>query len=433
MPRVAFRQLLMGLVLCACGEDASARVRLVPNVIAGVQVDQAERHDGVGMAAAPLRVGSTTAMRLQSLQYFVTSIQLCQDLERVGSGFSNPQGCIELYRNDEDLPDYQTYLVTQAKDDETEGRFVDLMTAEGQATLHKPVALEMPIADPEDAEKESGSQAGVYRFGLINFFRPIKVTAEFPVLGEPDQYFRTRAVTQIMEGRTVGGTFGSERVQIGDTRSGPTEQTTYMLNNGGTLFTFQKPFTVEQADVESGAEISVDLVFNPDSFGQAYENNGCDDVNIAICDPTNGVVIDMPYVHMSPVPRKAGEHTRKETYLVDYTTNAKLRVELYYNDADPQASVQGVDTAIVYTGEVSEPARNSTSRDFVSQSGSIETNDASVDLEDTERVKTLEGLLRRQNGTARISCQFKGPLCPEAGPSVERAYIYVGDTQVSVD
>src|SRR5262249_13262371 len=269
-----------------------------------------------------------------------------------------------------------------------------------------------------------------YRFGLINFFRPIKVSAEFPVLGEPDQYFRTRAVTRVLEGRTVDGTFGSERVEIGDTLSGPTEQTTYMLNNGGTLFTFQNPFTVEQADVDSGAEISVDLVFNPDSFGQAFENNGCDDVNLAICDPTNGVVIEMPYVHMSPVPRKAGEHTRKETYLLDYTPNAKLRVELYYNDADPDASVQGVDTAIVYSGAVREPAMNMTARDFVSQSGSIEANDASVDLEDTERVKTVEGLLRRQDGTVRINCQFKGPVCPEAGMSVERAYTYVGDTQV---
>src|ERR1700712_394330 len=103
-----------------------------------------------------------------------------------------------------------------------------------------------------------------------------------------------------------------------------------MLNNGGALFVFQKPFLITQEDIDAQAEIKVDLVFNPENFGQAYEQasesqNCADDQYASICDPINNVVIDMPYVRMNPVPRKTGERTRKETYLVDYDSASKLR------------------------------------------------------------------------------------------------------------
>ena len=260
------------------------------------------------------------------------------------------------------------------------------------------------------------------------------MTAQFPIVGEPDQYFRTRAVTQITGGRTMDGRFNTERVQIGDTLSGPTEETTYLLNNGGALFTFQKPFVITQADVDSQAEIKVDLVFNPENFGQAYQAGDCtSDSNVAICDPTNNVVIDMPYVRMNPVPRKAGERTRKETYLMDYDTSSKLRIELYYNDADQEAGIQGVDAAVVYTAVSNQPNNNIVASNFVSQSGSVATGDASVSLLDYQHTPTLSGLIRRHDGTAAVHCVFSGTICPTVGATVERAYTFVGDTVVSAD
>jgi hypothetical protein len=153
-----------------------------------------------------------------------------------------------------------------------------------------------------------------------------------------------------------------------------------------------------------------------------------------ICDPTNNVAIDMPFVHMSPVPRKTGEKTRKETYLVDYDSNSKLRIELYYNDADAEAGVQGVDTAIVYnagTPAGSMPSFNTISSNFVSQTGSVTTNDASVSLMDYQRSVNLEGLLRRQAGTVTVHCLFPGSICSTLNETFTRAYTYVGDTVVS--
>src|SRR4051812_11419728 len=159
-----------------------------------------------------------------------------------------------------------------------------------------------------------------------------------------------------------------------------------MLNNGGALFTFQKPFVITREDIEAKAEIKIDLVFNPENFGQAYETQSCRDQNwVQICDPINNVVIDMPYVRMNPVPRKTGEKTRKETYLMDYDVDSKLRIELYYNDADPEAGVQGVDTAVIYGPGATSPNNNVIASNFVAQTGSVRSNNAQVSLLDYQR------------------------------------------------
>ena len=438
----AHRLLVGGLLVLGCGGGSSAKVRMTPNVIAGSATGGAVTHDTLLARRSALSVGSPTTMDLKSLKYYINSIQLCQNVVANGSGYSNAEGCIQLYQNmDGGSPDYTTYDATRAMADTTPGRYVDLMTAEGQATLRKPVTLEVQVA-PEGKDGGSNgdggaSQVGAYRFGLINFYRPIKVTAEFPVVGQPGQYFRTRAVEQVVDTTPAGSMFNSQQVLIGDTKSGPTEETTYMLNNGGALFTFQKPFTVTQADVDAKAEIKIDLVFNPENFGQAYQNDPGNEHcearrDNAICDPANNVVIDMPYVRMNPVPRKSGEHTRKETYLMDYEPGTKLRIELYYNDGDPEAGVQGVDAAVVYDATATAPHNNVISSNYVSQTGSVSTNDASVTLMDYQHTPNLE-LLRRQDGNATIHCLYAGSLCPTVGSVTSRAYTYLGDSVVSID
>jgi len=424
--------LLAGCLLAVgCGKE-SAKIRLIPNVIAGAQADATATSGGLTARTGAIRVGSGTAADLQSLKYFINSIQLCQDVDVMGTGYSHTDGCINLYQNQAAGVNYDTYEATAAMADTAPDHYVDLMTAEGQAALRQPVTADVQVGT--EANPDGGSAAGAYRYGLINFFRPIKVTSRFPVVGQPDQYFRTRAVTQVVDTTPSGAQHNSEQVLIGDTLSGPTEETTYMLNNGGALFTFQKPFVVTQADVDAKAEIKIDLVFNPDNFGQAYESASCSSSQYsAICDPTNNVVIDMPYVRMNPVPRKTGERTHKETYLMDYEPGAKLRIELYYNDGDVEAGVQGVDAAVVYDATATMPNNNVIASNYVSQTGSVQTSDASVTLMDYQHTPNLEGLLRRQNGTATIHCLFAGSLCPSVGGTTTRNYTYVGDTVVSVD
>jgi hypothetical protein len=424
------RLLFVVLLLSGCGQTTNT-IRMVPNVVAGTQTG-ANAH-GVGVAESALRIGSPSGTDLKSLKYFITGIQLCQDVNLSGSGFSGTNGCIALYQSSGSSPDYNTYTVAEAMADNAPGHYVDLMTAEGQAALRQPVTLEVPVAKNDQADA-GASEAGAYHFGLINFYRPIKVTAEFPIIGQPGEYFRTRADTHVTAGMTADGRFNTNKVQIGDTLSGPTEETTYMLDNGGALFTFQKPFVITQADIDAQAEIKVDLVFNPENFGQAFESMGCAmNAEPSICDPLNNVIIDMPFVRMNPVPRKTGERTRKETYLMDYDADSKLRIELYYNDADDEAGIQGIDAAVVYEATAKQPYNNVIASNFVSQTGSVKSSDASVTLMDYKRTPNLEALLRRQDGTVKIHCLFPGALCPMQGSDVTRAYKYVGDSVVSTD
>jgi hypothetical protein len=411
-------------------------LRITPNVIAGKQMTPTGQN--IGSWASAQRVGTVSGTSLKSLKYYVTSIQLCEDLDQAGSGFMNPRGCVTLYENLSPTPtDYAHYMVTEALADNAPGHYIDLMTAEGQAALRQPRVVQLPprpAPQPNDTDAgipDAANALAVFRYGLINFNRPIKVTAEFPIVGEPGNYFRTKAVTTTHRTEPTPNSLGNETVEVGDTLAGNTEETTYMLNNGGVLFSFQKPFVITQADVDAKKDVKIDLVFNPENFGQAYEAH-CPDNWIAICDPVNQVAIDMPFVRMSPVPRKQGERTRKETYLMDYDVNSKMRIELYYNDADPEASVQGVDTAIVYTA-VGLYTNNVVASNFVAQSGSVQTNSAMLRLQDYRHMDSVSGLHRRQSGTATLHCLFTGALCPTMDGEVSKAYTYEGDTIVSTD
>jgi hypothetical protein len=429
------------LFMGGCESSSSlAKIRMLPNVVAGQQTGASPLDGSVAEQSSALRIGSPLASNLKSLKYYITGITLCQDVQVMGTAYSAAQGCIQLYQNAQgDQATYENYVVEQAEADNDPGHYIDLMTAEGQSTLRHPVTLEVPVAKPDagdagDAGDSDESKVGAYRFGLISFFRPIKVTAEFPVLGHAEQYFRTKAISQTHLERSSDGQSNIERVEIGDTLSGATEETTYMLNNGGTLFTFQKPFSITQEDVDAQAEIKIDLVFNPDNFGQAYESANCTaDQYSAICDPLNNVVIDMPYVRMNPVPRKSGEKTRKETYLMDYDTASKLRIELYYNDGDPEAGIQGVDTAVIYDATADHPNNKVIASDYVSQTGSVALGDANVTMMDYRHTPNLDGLIRRQSGHLMVHCLFTGTVCPTLGGSVERAYTFEGDSIVSTD
>ncbi|HEY4392961.1 MAG TPA: hypothetical protein VGP64_02815, partial [Polyangia bacterium] len=224
--------LVGGLFALGCGGGSTAKILMTPNVIAGTSTGATAQSGGLTAQRSPLSVGSPSAMDLKSLKYYISSIQLCQDVTtNGGTGYSNTKGCIQLYQNmDGGSPDYDSYDATRAMADTTPGRYVDLMTAEGQATIRKPVTLDVQVApDSDGGSGDDGgtSQVGAYRFGLINFYRPIKVTAEFPMLGQPGQYYRTRAVNQVVDTTPAGASHNSEEVLICDTTTGPTEETTY--------------------------------------------------------------------------------------------------------------------------------------------------------------------------------------------------------------
>jgi hypothetical protein len=92
-----------------------------------------------------------------------------------------------------------------------------------------------------------------------------------------------------------------------------------------------------------------------------------------------------------------------------------------------------VDAAVVYDEDATEPNNNVIASSFVSQTGSVSSNDANVTLMDYQHSPNLQDLVRRQDGTVVIHCLFPGTICQDPGSVVTRAYKYVGDSVVSTD
>lgn len=91
-----------------------------------------------------------------------------------------------------------------------------------------------------------------------------------------------------------------------------------------------------------------------------------------------------------------------------------------------------MDTAIVHgPGVPSMFSGNMIASNFVAQTGSVRSSDATVRLLDHRRMTNLSGLRRRQNGTATVHCLFTGSFCSSLGSEVSKAYSYVGDSVVS--
>ncbi|MGK5086711.1 hypothetical protein WDW86_04080 [Bdellovibrionota bacterium FG-2] len=373
-------------------------------------------------------VGATTATSLKSLKYFIQSIQLCQSMTITGSAYSNASGCIDLYTgpvSNSDTSLYNSYTITEALADTDTTHWIDLMSATDQAKLKKGITVTLAMK-------------GAYKYGKIDFFRPIKTTAEFPLVGGGTYY--SKASTVVARANNEMG-MQVESASVGDMTTGPAEETVYMMNNGGVWFPFLKDFEITDDDIKNQTSVSMDLVFNPADFGKASKAGGTcnpegDNTNAFIYDKANCITMNMPYVRMNPVPRKGGEKTYKETYLIEYgtgTSDSQVRLELYYVNADSEKSIRGVDSTVVLgAGATTEPG-NVIGGYYVNQTGTIAANNATVEIQDYQKSPVLTGLVRRTNGTATITCSYMGGPCTTAGATISKAYTYVGETLVSSD
>ncbi len=419
--------LLTGLVGCG-GGDATVKPKFVaaPNTRALISLDNL--NDPIRRWLAPTidhqalrttaRVAQTTAASLTSLQYYIQSIQLCENITTTGSGYSGTSGCVELYVNkdSQDVSLYNSYTITEATADTDPNHFIDFLTEEGRAKLEVSTAV----------------SSGTYNYALINFMRPIKMKAEFKDTTGTTIH-RTKAGGTIVDIGSDEGGRQMESIKPTGTTSGEAEVMTYMLNNGGVWFPMLKPFVIAAGD-----DVILDFAFNPENFATTTEQASCSTPSSTgpyTFDEGNCVTFDLPYAKMSPVPRKSGETTKKEVYLItDYNTDsgseASVRIELYYNNADAERAIRGVDLAHVVKSTATAGGSNVLSSYKVSQSGDDVTfygYNSSTGQMDAENVT---GLTRRANGTLTIHCIYVGGPCSSIGATVSKAYTYVGEITV---
>ena len=108
---------------------------------AGIQmrVNSTTAQSGGGQNLLAFAGGGAVRPGLENLEYMILGVQICESMQATGSGFSNPGGCLELYRNDTsglnyDLTGDWTPLADAARDMTT--GFVDLLDPSSRATLN---------------------------------------------------------------------------------------------------------------------------------------------------------------------------------------------------------------------------------------------------------------------------------------------------------
>lgn len=374
-------------------------------------------------------VGQTTSSSLSSLQYYIADINLCQEVEINGTGYSSSTGCIPLYSNSEGL-DHDNFKISEAMAD-TE-HYIDFMTAEGRAKFSQ-------------SKSYNSDHIGSYKWVIVSFAKPIKIKGSFITPGTTEASFITKKPvdSEIIETTVESRPIDIVRLSANPT-SGEPELMTYMLNNGGTFFPLLKPLEITQEDVDAETPLYMDFVFNPSNFASAYQTtcNGTQygtsiyNAVMYVEDPeatsTTCTYFDLPYAKMGAVPRKGGEGSNKEVYLIDMNEGeAYTRIELYYNRSDSEKSVAGADSAIVYNASpMSEAYSNSIQTYKITQEGSEVTfygYSSESGQVDAANLTFTRGI----DGTATFTCRNISSWCPAAdGSTFTKPYTFEGVVEI---
>jgi hypothetical protein len=286
--------------------------------------------------------GGAVRPGLESLEYFILSVQVCEDMDATGSGFSNTQGCLELYSGDHGALAYEldgdwTPLANAARALDT--GFVDLLNPSSRQALTGTTELRT-------------EHVRSYHYGIITWSLPIKVKATV-ALGD-GTFLYTH------DGETTFETIGADNFRAYFTAPatplnvGPAEKAIVILGNGGNWFKFQNPLTISQADIDERRQWVLDLVFNPEGIvkgfsGQASSNGNLRERSAAGVTPRT---ITVPMLDLAPIPHRQSEQVVRESYLAHMRVGSHAfdtRLELYSVDGDPNGTVYGVDAKTLVT------------------------------------------------------------------------------------
>ena len=346
--------------------------------------------------------GQNTPGQLYGLKYYFRSILICETMETQGTAFSDPRGCIELYRGAAD-PDFEYTdpshdFVDQADlAREDDDGFVDLAATGGGAALEQTIEL-------------GAQDARSYQWGLVTWYLPIKVTAEIPLDG--DRTMRTR------DGETWSYSSGSGYSYM-TTAAGSfmdstaAEEAVVMHPNGGSWFRFQAPLTITPEDIEARAQLALDLTFNPDGMIKGY-TVASQAFNLQ---DSLGNSIAVPMLDLTPVPHPADAAVRVETYratVVGVSPSLEVpedhfdvRLELYSVEGDPGNTIYGVTLATLV---------NEATLSFVTQAPKVSfvanMNDGTLVLQDWAKSAIVSAFTRQTEvggwSAAWLSCGSNG-------------------------
>jgi hypothetical protein len=333
---------------------------------------------------------------LESLEYYITSVQICESLQASGSGFSNPNGCLELYRGDQTQLSYELDgdwrpLATAARAMTT--GFVDLLNPTARATLNATTEL-------TDAHVRS------YHYGIINWSLPIKVKASVALADGTFLY-------------THDGTTDYETIGVDNFRHyftapatslnvAPAEKAVVLLGNGGNWFKFQNPLSITAGDIAERRQWVLDLVFNPEGIIKGFAGDGISQSNLQERDGSGAVTraITVPMLDLAPIPHRADEQVVRESYLASLVVGSQafdVRLELYSVEGDPNRTIYGVDAKTLVTAASTSVPSEMTKVSYV-----VTESDGSITFQSFNQSAIISGFERVDEAfgttTASIRC-----------------------------
>jgi hypothetical protein len=369
--------------------------------VAGIQMrfNSTTAASGGGQSLLAFAGGGAARPGLESLEYFITGVQICESMQASGSAFNNPSGCIELYRNESGQLNYDlggdwTPLADAAR--ATTSGFVDLLDPASRQTLNARTEL-------------TSEQVRSYNYGIITWSLPIKVKASIP-LGD-GTFLYTH------DGETTFETIGNDNFRHYFTApsapltSAPAEKAVVLLGNGGNWFKFQNPLTVTRADIDERRQWVLDLVFNPDGIVKGFAGGG----SVGSIQEKDGSgfvtrAVTVPMLDLAPIPHRENEQVVRESYLASLSVGPHafdLRLELYSIDGDPAQTIYGADVKSLVTAASTTAPPDMSKVSFVAPAG-----DGSVTFQSFNQSPIISGFRRVSEvlgtTTASIQCATHG-------------------------
>ena len=386
---------LASLSLVACSDSSSS------GVDSGGGTLKMQLALGSGKAPAPggtrnsaLRASPLAAVGVESLKYYISSIQICEQMDVSGSGFQNQSGCLSVYEGDHTEFAYDTMgtdwtpLADRAR--MTDRGFIDMLDATSRSALAASTRL-------------TREHVRTYSYGMITWALPIKVKASAVT--------PTGTVLYTHDGRTVMQIVGADNFRNYFTEpsrpltDGPAEEAVVLLGNGGNWFKFQSPLAITEEDINERRAWVLDLVFNPEGIVKALDGASNGQISERNSEGTFTRSMTVPMLDLAPVPHRSTETVIRESYIGRVATTANafdLRVELYSVDGDPARAVYGVDIKTLVSSATTQRVPEINKVSFVEASGSA------LQFLSFKRTPFLTGFQRGSvegdTTTARITC-----------------------------
>ncbi|HEX5658284.1 MAG TPA: hypothetical protein VFX59_13875 [Polyangiales bacterium] len=366
----------LSLLLAHCGDDDGGGA-----TGGGAQILTKLTSAGGTPTSDKLRAGTAN---LESLRYYITTIMICESLDVQGSGFGNPQGCLELYKRELGALSYDLNGDWRGLADIARGSdegYVDLIGSRSA------LASETPIR-PENAH--------AYNYGIINWALPIKVRGSVPFADGTTLYTHDGPTTFDQHTSGFRAYYTTPTTPL---TSAPAQDAVVILGNGGNWFKFQTPLNITAADVEEKRAFVLDLVFNPQGIVNGYADSfGFG--SIRQNDGTRQFDITVPYLDLAPVPHRADQRVVRESYRGAASVDGNafdLRIELY--SIEGEDAVYGADVKTLVTSASTSAPPAVAKASFVDREA-----DGTLSFSSWKHTPVISGFTRAATTRVAVKC-----------------------------